>query len=140
MTRIAVVVALLASTFARGASAHGVEYSVETTIEPFPGGAPGSVLISQGETRVLCTGAVYTIQRFCEALGKPFPIRAYTEAELSNTLGDMLPRLIGCHYHDVIDPAWFGLWDFKVMLLRKPGGTPQPAFKNSHGYRWYSQK
>lgn len=33
MTRIAVVVALLATTFAHGASAHGVEYSVETTID-----------------------------------------------------------------------------------------------------------
>jgi ubiquinone/menaquinone biosynthesis C-methylase UbiE len=92
------------------------------------------------KTRVLCTGAVYTIQRFCDALGKPFAIRAYTEAELSDRLGDMLPKLQGCHYHDVIDPAWFGLWDFKVMLLRKPGGTPQPTITDTKGYRWYSQK
>lgn len=92
------------------------------------------------KTRVLCTGAVYTIQRFCEALGRPFAIRAYTEAELAKTLGDLLPKLMGCHYHDVIDPAWFGLWDFKVMLLRKPGGTPLPTYKSSQGYRWYSQK
>ncbi len=98
------------------------------------------LLLINPKTRVLCTGAVYTIQRFCEALGKPFTIRAYTEAELSNSLGDMLPKLMGCHYHDVIDPAWFGLWDFKVMLLRKPGGTAQPKMTEAKGYRWYSQK
>ncbi len=98
------------------------------------------LLMIRPKTRVLCTGAAYTIQRFCEALGKPFAIRAYTEAELSKTIGDMLPRLMGCHYHDVIDPAWFGLWDFKVLLLRKPGGAPQPTITNAKGFRWYSQR
>ncbi len=98
------------------------------------------LLLIRPKTQVLCTGAAYAIQRFCEAIGKPFPIRAYTEKELAATLGDMLPKLTGCHYHDVIDPAWFGLWDFKVMLLRKPGATPQPKYTTSGGFRWYSQK
>jgi hypothetical protein len=26
-----------------------------------------------------------------------------------------------------IDPAWFGLIDFKVLLLKNPGGAPQPS-------------
>ena len=98
------------------------------------------LLMIPPKTQVLCTGAAYTIQRFCDALGKPFTIRAYTEEELKNTLGDLLPKIMGCHYHDVIDPAWFGLWDFKVMLLRKPGGAPQPTVTNAQGYRWYSQR
>ncbi len=91
-------------------------------------------------TRLLCTGAAYAIQRFCKAEGKPFSIRAYTEHELATTLEDMLPKLMGCHYHEAIDPAWFGLWDFKVLLLRKPGETPRPTITNAHGYRWYSQR
>jgi ubiquinone/menaquinone biosynthesis C-methylase UbiE len=90
------------------------------------------------DTRLLCTGAAYTIQRFCAAQGKPFAIRAYTEAELSKALGDMLPKLLGCHYHEIIDPAWFGLWDFKVLLLEKPGRLPRPSFQESRGFRWYS--
>lgn len=97
-------------------------------------------LAMKPDTKVLCTGATYAIQRFCQNLGKPFPIRAYTEAELKEALGDILPRLKGCHYHDVADPAWFGLLDFKVLLLEKPGGTPQPKVQNTHGYRWYSQR
>jgi hypothetical protein len=91
------------------------------------------------DVQVLCTGAAYAIQRFCEALGKRFAIRAYTERELRAAIGDMLPNLTGCHYHSVVDPAWFGLWDFKVLLLEKPGGAPKPAFKESKGFRWYSQ-
>jgi SAM-dependent methyltransferase len=91
------------------------------------------------DTRLLCTGATYTIQRFCAAEGKPFAIRAYTEAELSKALGPMLPKLMGCHYHEVIDPAWFGLWDFKVLLLQKPGAAPRAAFQETKGFRWYSQ-
>ena len=55
-------------------------------------------------------------------------------------LGGMLPMLSGCHYHAVSDPAWFGLWDFKVMLLEKPGAAPKPAFKETQGFRWYSQR
>lgn len=91
------------------------------------------------DTRLLCTGAAYTIQRFCAAQGKPFSIRAYTEAELSKALGDMLPKLMGCHYHEVIDPAWFGLWDFKVLVVEKPGAAPRPTFQETKGFRWYSQ-
>ncbi|MGE3154483.1 MAG: hypothetical protein AB7G48_17860 [Nitrospiraceae bacterium] len=34
----------------------------------------------------------------------------------------------------------FGLIDFKVLLLEKPGGAPRPAYQNASGYRWYSQK
>ena len=75
------------------------------------------------DTKVLCTGAAYTIQRFCQALGKPFSVRAYSESELKQTLGDLLAKLQGCHYHDIADPAWFGLIDFKVLLLEKPGGA-----------------
>jgi hypothetical protein len=56
------------------------------------------------------------------------------------TLGDMVPKLLGCHYHELIDPAWFGLWDFKVMLLEKPGAAPLPAFQETKGFRWYSQR
>ncbi len=92
------------------------------------------------DTKVLCTGAAYTIQRFCQAIGKPFAVRAYTEGELKQTLGDMLLRLQGCHYHDIADPAWFGLLDFKVLLLEKPGGAPKPTFTETKGYRWYSQR
>ncbi len=97
-------------------------------------------LMIKPDTRLLCTGAAYAIQRFCEAQGKQFAIRAYTEKELSAALGDMLPKLKGCHYHEVSDPAWFGLWDFKVMLLEKPGGAPKPTFTETKGFRWYSQK
>ncbi len=96
-------------------------------------------LVIRPDTRLLCTGAAYTIQRVCAALGKPFPIRAYTEQELARTLGDLLPKLLGCHYHEIIDPAWFGLWDFKVLLLEKPGGAPRPTFRESKGFRWYAQ-
>ena len=92
------------------------------------------------DTKVLCTGAAYMIQRFCQALHKPFSIRAYTEKELHHTLGDMLPKLHGCHYHDVADPAWFGLLDFKVLLLEKPGGAPKAQFTENRGFRWYSQQ
>ena len=47
------------------------------------------------DTKVLCTGAAYTIQRFCQAMNKPFIVRAYTENELKQTLGDLLPKLHG---------------------------------------------
>ncbi|NOT94792.1 MAG: hypothetical protein HOP00_00585, partial [Nitrospira sp.] len=97
-------------------------------------------LAMKPDTKVLCTGAAYTIQRFCQAMSKPFPVRAYTEKELQQALGDMLPKLHGCHYHDVVDPAWFGLLDFKVLLLEKPGGAPKASFSENQGYRWYSQK
>jgi hypothetical protein len=97
-------------------------------------------LTMKPDTKVLCTGAAYAIQRFCQAQGKLFPIRAYTENELAQALGDMLPRLSGCHYHDVSDPAWFGLWDFKVLLLEKPGAAPRPTIKETKGFRWYSQR
>jgi SAM-dependent methyltransferase len=97
-------------------------------------------LVIRPDTRVLCTGAAYTIQRICAGLGRPFAIRAYTEPELQATIGDLLPKLLGCHYHDVSDPAWFGLWDFKVLLLEKPGGTPRPAFHETKGFRWYAQR
>lgn len=83
---------------------------------------------------------MYTIQRFCQAMNKPFIVRAYTEKELQQALGDMLPKLHGCHYHDVADPAWFALLDFKVLLLEKPGGAPKASFSENKGYRWYSQK
>jgi len=97
-------------------------------------------LVLRPDTRLLCTGAAYAIQRFCAAVGKPFAIRAYTEGELKTTLGDMLPKLTGCHYHAISDPAWFGLWDFKVLLLEKPGGAPRPSFQETKGFRWYSQR
>ncbi len=97
-------------------------------------------MVLRPDTQLLCTGAAYAIQRFCQNLGKPFAIRAYTAPELKTTLGDMLPRLMGCHYHELIDPAWFGLWDFKVMLLEKPGAAPRPAFQETNGFRWYSQR
>ena len=97
-------------------------------------------LVIKPDTRLLCTGAAYTIQRFCAAQGKPFSIRAYTETELNKALGPMLPKLLGCHYHEIIDPAWFGLWDFKVLLLQKPGAAPRAAFQETKGFRWYSQR
>jgi ubiquinone/menaquinone biosynthesis C-methylase UbiE len=92
------------------------------------------------DTKVLCTGATYTLQRFCQAINRPFAVRAYTEKELQQALGDMLPKFQGLHYHDLADPAWFGLQDFKVLLLEKPGGTPKAQFTENKGYRWYSQK
>ena len=48
------------------------------------------------DTKVLCTGAAYTIQRFCQAMNKPFIVRAYTEKELQQALGrhaSQTPRL-----------------------------------------------
>ena len=42
------------------------------------------------DSNVLCTGAAYTIQRFCQAMNTPFPMRVYTENELLQALGDML--------------------------------------------------
>ena len=92
------------------------------------------------DTKVLCTGATYTIQRFCQSINRPFAVRAYSEKELQEALGDMLPKLQGLHYHDLADPAWFGLQDFKVLLLEKPGGAPKAQFTENKGYRWYSQK
>lgn len=95
-------------------------------------------LMLRPDVKVLCTGAAYAIQRFCAALGKPFAIRAYTEQELKKSLGDMVPKLLGCHYHDLVDPAWFGLWDFRVLLLERPGGMPRAAFQETGGFRWYT--
>jgi ubiquinone/menaquinone biosynthesis C-methylase UbiE len=96
------------------------------------------------DTQVLCTGAAYTLRRFCRELHKPFSVRAYTEKELGKALGAVLPKLTGLHYHNVLDPAWFGLWDFKVLLLEKPGGLGighPPSFKTaSGGFRWYTQQ
>jgi SAM-dependent methyltransferase len=88
------------------------------------------------DTRVLCTGAAYAIRRLCMAEGKPFAVRCYTESEFKKALGDMLPRMLGHHYHEISDPAWFGLWDFKVLLLEKPMPVARPAIKEVKGYRW----
>lgn len=91
------------------------------------------------DVEVLCTGAAYALRRFCAAEERPFSIRAYTQSELSKALGAMLPKVTGMHYHDVLDPAWFGLLDFKVLLLHKPGGQPRPSTRESKGFRWYTQ-
>src|SRR2546422_5938786 len=90
------------------------------------------------DTRVLCTGAAYAIRRFCEGAGRPFAIRAYTESEFRHALGDMLPKLSGHHFHDISDPAWFGLWDFKVLLLEKPTDRKSTRLNSSHGYISYA--
>lgn len=92
------------------------------------------------DTKVLCTGAAYAIRRICEAKEQPFAVRAYTESELEKSLGEMLPKMTGLHYHNVLDPAWFGLWDFKALLVEKPGGYQRPAYQESKGFRWYSQR
>lgn len=92
------------------------------------------------DTQVLCTGAAYAIRRLQEAEGKAFAVRAYTEGELKDALGETLTKLTGLHYHNVLDPAWFGLWDFKALILEKPGGFHRPAYKESQGFRWYSQR
>jgi hypothetical protein len=42
--------------------------------------------------------------------------------------------------YNTTDPARFGLQDFKVLLLEKPGETPRAQFTQNNGYRWYSQK
>ena len=54
--------------------------------------------------------------------------------------GELLPKLTGLHYHNVLDPAWFSLWDFKVLIMEKPGGIQRPAYRESKGFRWYSQR
>lgn len=100
---------------------------------------PQLLSIKRG-TQVLCTGAAYAIRRLQEAEGKKFAVRAYTESELKESLGDSLSKITGLHYHNVLDPAWFGLWDFKVLILEKPGGFKRPAFQESSGFRWYSQR
>jgi ubiquinone/menaquinone biosynthesis C-methylase UbiE len=101
-------------------------------------GALPQFLNIKPDTRVLCTGAAYAIRRFCQAEGKEFAIRAYTETELERSLGDLASRLLGHHYHDISDPAWFGLWDFKVLLLEKPGppSKASSSFKEVKGFRW----
>jgi len=99
------------------------------------------LLSISGETQVLCTGAAYAIRRICESLDTPFSVRAYTQEELNHSLGDLLPKLTGLHYHSVLDPAWFGLWDFKVLMLEKPGAKiHRPHYQESKGFRWYSQR
>ena len=98
------------------------------------------ILSIKRDTQVLCTGAAYAIRRLQEAEGKKFAVRAYTESELKESLGDALSKFTGLHYHNVLDPAWFGLWDFKALILEKPGGFKRPAFQESSGFRWYSQR
>ncbi len=98
------------------------------------------LLSMRRNTQVLCTGATYAIRRLRDAEGKKFSVRAYTESELQHTLGATLSKLTGLHYHNVLDPAWFGLWDFKALLLEKPGGFHRPAYQESQGFRWYSQR
>src|SRR5438093_1051130 len=122
---------------------HEVQYSHLRQVAPFLGfqekfGALPLFLNMRPDTRVLCTGAAYAIRRFCEAAGRSFAIRAYTESEFRHALGDMLPKLSGHHFHDISDPAWFGLWDFKVLLLEKPTAAPgpSPVIKDVKGFRW----
>ena len=101
-------------------------------------GALPQFLNMKPDTRVLCTGAAYAIRRFCQAEGKEFAIRAYTESELRQALGEMAPKLLGHHYHDISDPAWFGLWDFKALLLEKPAPIQKPSsqVRDVKGFRW----
>ncbi len=103
-------------------------------------GALPQFLPIQRDAQVLCTGATYAIRRLREAEGHAFAVRAYTESELRRALGTTLSRLTGLHYHHILDPAWFSLWDFKVLLLEKPGGAPRPAYREAQGFRWYSQR
>src|SRR5437879_2771335 len=126
-----------------GHTEYEVQYSHLRQVARFLGfqekfGALPLFLNMRPDTRVLCTGAAYAIRRFCEAAGRPFAIRAYTESEFRHALGDMLPKLSGHHFHDISDPAWFGLWDFKVLLLEKPTAAPgpRPAIKDVKGFRW----
>ncbi len=120
-----------------------VQYSHLRQVARFLGfqekfGALPLFLNMRPDTRVLCTGAAYAIRRFCEAAGRSFAIRAYTESEFRHALGDMLPKLSGHHFHDISDPAWFGLWDFKVLLLEKPTAAPgpKPQIRDVKGFRW----
>lgn len=92
------------------------------------------------ETQVLCTGAAYALRRLQQEEGKTFSVRAYTESELHTALGEDLKKMTGLHYHSVLDPAWFGLWDFKALILEKPGGFKRPAYQESQGFRWYNQR
>src|SRR5437867_3814841 len=115
-----------------GHTEYEVQYSHLRQVARFLGfqekfGALPLFLNMRPDTRVLCTGAAYAIRRFCEAAGRPFAIRAYTESEFRHALGDMLPKLSGHHFHDISDPAWFGLWDFKVLLLEKPTAAQGPC-------------
>jgi SAM-dependent methyltransferase len=126
-----------------GHTEYEVQYSHLRQVARFLGfqekfGALPLFLNMRPDTRVLCTGAAYAIRRFCEAAGRPFAIRAYTESEFRHALGDMLPKLSGHHFHDISDPAWFGLWDFKVLLLEKPAAAPgpKPQIRDVKGFRW----
>jgi ubiquinone/menaquinone biosynthesis C-methylase UbiE len=92
------------------------------------------------DTQVLCTGAAYALRRLYQEEGQSFSVRAYSESELASALGDKLSKITGLHYHSVLDPAWFGLWDFKVLTLEKPGGYQRPAYQETKGFRWYSQQ
>jgi ubiquinone/menaquinone biosynthesis C-methylase UbiE len=126
-----------------GHTEYEVQYSHLRQVARFLGlrekfGALPLFLNMRPDTRVLCTGAAYAIRRFCEAAGRPFAIRAYTESEFRHAVGDMLPKLTGHHFHDISDPAWFGLWDFKVLLLEKPAAAPgpKPEIRDVKGFRW----
>src|SRR6058998_2400672 len=126
-----------------GHTEYEVQYSHLRQVARFLGfqekfGALPLFLNMRPDTRVLCTGAAYAIRRFCEAAGRPFAIRAYTESAFRHALGDMTPKLSGHHFHDISDPAWFGLWDFKVLLLEKPAAAagPKPQIRDVKGFRW----
>ena len=73
----------------------------------------------------------------------------WTEGRLATEL--LLGALPGLeHYvywtpplYYIVLAGWFGLWDFKVLLVEKPGGMSigqQPAFKEASGFRWYTQR
>ena len=51
-----------------------------------------------------------------------------------------IPEPLSLNLHPMAFAAWFGLLDFKVLLLEKPGGAPKAQFTENKGYRWYSQK
>ena len=89
------------------------------------GGFPDSATREYAEAARRASTYLTLADVLCQAMNKPFIVRAYTKKELQHALGGMLPKLHGCHYHDVIDPAWFGILDFNVLLLETPRRSPK---------------
>lgn len=63
------------------------------TIERFPAGAPGSVVIAQGETRVLCTASIATdVPAFLLDKTTGLPVRGWVTAEYAMLPGSTRDR------------------------------------------------
>ena len=89
---------------------------------------------------MLCTGAAYTIQRFCQAMNKPFVVRAYTESELKQALGDVLPACMAATTTTLPTLPGSASSTSKCCSWKNQAARPKAEFTEQKGFRWYSQK